>query len=644
MENQENTTIKYESFIAGALLKFDAIDNVEISLLVEYFKKQTKIELRGGLYYLKNNLDTYIEFLENGTIKLRDKISLDYTIKEEKCTLRDKLLNVAGNIVTNFFNSLDIEKYKQEKSKVLLENKNKVLSTANVLLISDIQEDYDELVKYGFKNVDYFKSIIRANNYFAKHPEELEKYHIILKGNQEVQDYCCLYKEVELDSKLSYLEKKKDILVISLYKYRYQGHVKFVSYLYDKINHRGWETEERTYTDNFDRIVENALINHILELKNKKFVPIKDYINPNRLPLPPKKSDLNILYLDSTRDNRFAKKIANELGLNIDFKEDNNCSLGKYVKSNLGKYDIIIVTRVSSRNILCMNHESTEQCKDTGRELTMFVTQDKFYWGVDTDLANGIELRYVFGGNYAPDSKCHIKDIRILRHLIEENPNDDYWTKDRQNEYSKIKGIIEASVNFYNKALLQNNKPAIRDLDLKTAEELDQDYVKAYNEKEVKDIENLTAIREFDDIRNAVSKYLRYRKENLISFPPNGLEITEGKNGIKIENIYNGRTYCSITFKKDYKQEYLRIFEIQTLSKKGNLSSPETIGLYTSKYEKDENIPNRPNEKQKNALLSIIKKINVELQPLNDNASNKHCKLERNKNQVLKRKPKKRIQ
>ena len=191
---------------------------------------------------------------------------------------------------------------------------------------------------------------------------------------------------------------------------------------------------------------------------------------------------------------------------------------------------------------------------------------------------------------------------------------------------------------------MQNNKPAIRDLDLKTAEELDQDYVKAYNEKEVKDIENLTAIREFDDIRNAVSKYLRYRKENLISFPPNGLEITEGKNGIKIENIYNGRTYCSITFKKDYKQEYLRIFEIQTLSKKGNLSSPETIGLYTSKYEKDENIPNRPNEKQKNALLSIIKKINVELQPLNDNASNKHCKLERNKNQVLKRKPKKRIQ
>lgn len=136
MENQENTTIKYESFIAGALLKFAEIDNVDFSLLIEDFKKETKVKLSGPWWYSQNNLSTYIENLKNGTIKLREEKSLDYFIKEEKCTLRDKLLVIAGNSVNNYFSSLDIEKYKQEKKRVLLENKNKVLSTANVLLIS----------------------------------------------------------------------------------------------------------------------------------------------------------------------------------------------------------------------------------------------------------------------------------------------------------------------------------------------------------------------------------------------------------------------------------------------------------------------------------------------------------------------------
>jgi len=38
--------------------------------------------------------------------------------------------------------------------------------------LSKQDKDYNELVKYGFKNVDYFKSIIRADSYFAEHPED----------------------------------------------------------------------------------------------------------------------------------------------------------------------------------------------------------------------------------------------------------------------------------------------------------------------------------------------------------------------------------------------------------------------------------------------------------------------------------------
>lgn len=458
----------------------------------------------------------------------------------------------------------------------------------------------------------------------------MEKYHIILKGNQNVQ-HCCFEGDVELDRTINRLRDKKHILEPSLYRYDYPDHIELVTYLSDRNNCRSWDTKELTYQGIFDRIVENMLINHTLEkvdLKDKKFIPIQDYINPNRLPLPTKKSDLKILYLDSISVNKYADRIANELGLSVDFKEDNNCSLGRYVKSNLGKYDIIIVTRIYSGNLLSMNHESTEQCKDTGKELTLFVAQDNLYWGVDSDLADGIKLGYVFGGNYAPDYKYHSKELRILRQPIEVDAKDEDWTKYDQSQYSKMKGIIEASVNFYNQALLQNDKPTISDLDFKTAEELDQDYVNAKKNKEAIREAELAPIRLFDNISYSITSYLDYRKKGLINQVPEGLKITEGKDGIKVENVYQGRTLCAIVFPKENKHENLKIFEIQTISKKGTLSSPQTIGVYTSKYENLENIPDRPDEKQASALLSIEKKINVALRPLNEDAWKKQLEQE----------------
>lgn len=114
----------------------------------------------------------------------------------------------------------------------------------------------------------------------------------------------------------------------------------------------------------------------------------------------------------------------------------------------------------------------------------------------------------------------------------------------------------------------------------------------------------------------------------MINQIPEGLKIIEDKDGIKVENIYQGRTLCAIVFPKEYKHEDLRIFQIQTLSKKGKLSSPQTIGVYTNKYENLESIPDRPDEKQASALLSIEKKINVALRPLNEEAWKKQLEQE----------------
>lgn len=633
--------INYEQIIAALLLNFESIDNIDFSLIIEKFKKENKVDVY-GLWYDVENINKYVKYEKNGIISLKKGITLDYFIEDENQTLHNKLSNVAGKTVMKYFSNFDIEKYKNKKEKKIIQNRNTALNEANVLLISDIQDDYDELIKYGFKNVDYFKSIVRADSYFAKHPKELEKYHLILEGNQNVQR-CMFEGDVDLKKTINILKNTRDILKINLNRKNYPDYIELVTHLCDQNNYKNWDIKELTYNDLFDRIVENMIINHTLEkldLKDNKFIPIQDYINPNRLPLPTKKSDLKILYLGA---DMYADRIASELGLNIDFKEDNNCSLGRYVKNNLGKYDVIIVTSIYSGNLLSMNGESTEQCKDTGRELTLFVSYDDCCL-FDYSLGDEIKLNYVYGGNIAPNLDFHSKKFKVLRQPIEvDKKYNKYYIMYCQSEYSKIKAIIESSINFYNEALIEMGKPSINDLDFKTFTELDNEYALAFEYERKRKEEELAPIKLFDNIRYSITSYLNYKKIGLIKEIPEGIKIIEEKNQIRVENLYQGRILCVIVFSKEYEHDNFRIFEIQALSKKGILSNPQTIGVYTSKYESFEDVPNRPNQEQENALISIEKKINVVLKPLNEEAWKKHFEQDAQESKKLNLKRKSKI-
>lgn len=644
-KKRKKAEIDYEPFIAGALLKFELIDNIDFSLLIEDFQRKTNINVKGILFNL-DNVGKYIKLEKD--ISLRDGISLDSFIEEENCTLREKLHEIAGDNVNNYFESINVKSYYHKKAKELKENKEKALNTANVLLISENQEDYDELVKYGFKNVDYFKSLIRADQYFTKYPERLNKYHIVLKG------YTCIHKfaYLKFEGTINNLDNNNHILATPIHRYNYSDNTEFVAYLIDKINWREYTAEEPTYTAILDKIVENTLINHIID-KDKISAPkYIDYINPNRLPLPNTKSKLKILYLDTLSVNKYSNDIAESLGLNVTFKEDNNNSLKEYVKSHLGEYDIIIASNLYSRSLLDMNIESTEQCKDTGRDLVLLVSyKDNPILQYDEDngifndgMGSVINLYYKFAGNIAPDAKYRQKEFRVLRKSSEFIHEDKQYKVSYENDITCIKSILSASINIYNDALLQNKKPTINDLDMKTAEEFDNEYKIVDKQEEERKEAALKPIRAFDNIIYTVFNYLYYRKNGLITQIPEGLKITEKNDKIKVEIIYQNKTLGAITFSKDYKQyqmkRNLRVFEIQTISKKGILSNPQTIGVYTRKYENIEGIPSRPDEKQANFLSSIEKKINCCVKPLNNKAWRKSCELDRQRSLILERKQK----
>ena len=630
MEN----TIDNRQIMVGSLLKLKTVDNVDFSLIVEDFEKKTNYKVKGSWGLISESLDEfrkYIIIFEDGKYQLRDGISLDNYI-EGNCTLREKLKNYAGDIVNGYYESLDIEKFNEEKKRKISDNKQQVTENANVLLISDTQEDYEEIKKYGFKNVDYFKSIIRADNYFSIHPEELEKYHIIFEGSRSVA--ISRVGECDLLGKILQLKDTTDMLCLSLHrshaiKYDEVKNEIFcetllVSYLNDKYNGKFWPIKEKEYKDFFDRISEIALINHTMEKVGlKEFMGVKNVIKQDKLSLPSKKQELKILYLDSA-NNKYRRKIAKALGLNITFRNDNNFALEKYVEKELGYYDIIIASYSFSHHLLRMDKESIEQCKDTGRNLTLLITYDDHELRqLDEDdktvnLGSKVALRYIFAGSMEEDSDIDYKEFRVLRKNTDIIPKDEERKKYYEYLTSVIMSVVSSSVDKYNEKLLQMNEPGIRDFDLKRPTVFDEEYEAAAQAEKERKENAIKPIREFDDIMCEIFCYLKNKKEGLIDKEPEGLIISETEDGIIVENIYEGIVRYVITFKKEYGPKNLRIFEMQAISKKGKMFGPEMVGLYTRKYKKLEGIPKKPNKYQIHALKLTYQKVYDEIRALNE--------------------------
>ena len=639
----DNTrTVDLEQLIAGALLRFQILDNVDISLLIRDLAETKEIDVKCYNQYYEQ-FGKYIDIHRNGCITLKDNITLNTLIEDDNCTLKEKIMDIVDGDIKKFFEMFDIEEYKNRKFNYLEEQKKLLLEKATILLISDAEEDYDALVKYGFKNIDFFKSIIRADKYFKENPDEFDKYVIILEGHQSATK-CCFGGNVDLIDRLYRTLDNESIIYTPYSIYSHSGD--FVALFSDYKNRRCWEVKEKSYDDLFDRLIQCASINQILDkVSNKEFKPIQDYINPNKLELPTKKSDLKILYLDSVEVSDFANDIANELGLNVTFKEDNNYSLGRFVKSYLGDYDIIIVSDTYSSSILGMNNESTEQCKDTGRNLTLLVTYNKdiiwqFYYDYKDEfdyqgIGDKINLKYIFGGNVASNSGVEDKEYRVLRQAKEAEEIQSL-EKYRLSAICGMRSILEEALNIYNNALLESQNLGLCDFDFKSAEEYDNEYAKAEEAIKLRRQLELQPIRDFDSLSYNLSCYLNYKKKGLVPSRLDGIKIRETKDGIYVENIYNNRVLCAITISKKKSEENLRVFSIQTTTKKGNLGEPQMTGLYTHKFEALENIPDRPNENQMNALKSLYKKVNFVVVPLNKEACNKQYNLQEKENQKQK--------
>lgn len=483
----------------------------------------------------------------------------------------------------------------------------------NILLISENEEENEELKKAGCSNIDRFKSIIRADKYFRKNPDKLDQYHLALLGNSTLTAL-----EFYNFQSLDYLVHHREDIIDGFFLLKCPRTVNGGEIYSISMNKR---IEAFSYQELIDKIISQKDLEEIIKKypeKEQKRSPVTDYENPNRIPLPKKKEEIKILYLDAISINPHAKEIAEELGLNVTFKEDNNFAIRDHIRQHLGEYDIIIASQSYSRNLPEMNIESTEQCKDTGRDLVLLLTYEsrpipKMIEEEYDSLGIGTEctLRYSFGGRLATESTKKYFQFPVLR---KETIKD----KRKEDDKSEIKVTLEQAVNLYNNELQKTGKNSIEDVTFKTSDEYKEEYDKKEQEKELEPIYN------YKKLYCQISNYLYFKSKNLVPKDLPGLKIIEEENGIKIINLYQGKPLCAITMSKGYPKDNLNIFTIEKRTKKGTLGSPTMVGIYTKSKEKTPNIPRRPNEEEQRVLSSIIKKVDYVIEPLNENASQQY--------------------
>lgn len=596
--------VLYKYFICEALNYFQELDAFDVHLLVQKFENQERIEIadNSDLGVLKMCIvffddKYYLKSLDSSN--LSPKKSLSYIKKTNN-------IKIPSNL-TNFFRNLDLSEYYSFKEKTFYEGKKKTLKEANVLLISSSDEDYIALQNYGFENIDVFKSRIRAVNFFKKNPNIANKYHIVLFGKQET---ILNYSNGQMDIPgLSYNDcRNKQIVDGTIYKADGKA---FLSYRNNYLN-LFLRTPYKELDLLFDDVIKAVLMNYtfdVHDLQETQYPKVEDYLTLEKKTLPKKVKDLKILCCGIDKPYFNPYNIAQKKGLNVVFKKDYSYRLASDIQFNLGEYDIIIATEIFSSKLKYMNNESTEQCKDTGRQLTLLLTfldkpnyitniyNEKIY------LGRNIKLNACFGGPLAINKDRKSYDFNIL------SLDEALW------EETIEEGLLGCAVNLYNEQLIKINSVGLKDISFRNPIDYEKEYRDYEDNEKLKKQKLLEPLLLVDRVRELLSKYLFYHKLGLIN-DIKSLHVEELKSFYKADNYVGDRLLCSVYIPKCFDDSLKRMLKVKILTNKGGYTD---LKDFVISLEKDD--LSMPVEWVLVALNSIYKKTSYVLSFVDDKES-----------------------
>lgn len=471
----------------------------------------------------------------------------------------------------------------------------------NTLLVSEKDSDYETLVKYGFKNITYFKSPIIALEYFEEHPLIKKQYELIICGDFMADKVC--FWNPNFSNKIKELFQNQNCYFFD--KYYYGSDFKYRGKLFlDKRRFRNLD-------DLFDRYLDEQEIKE----SNKEFKQV--VLEGKEMSLPKRVEDIKVLFLQGGYSYRpeTNAEVLNDIGIKtFALTDDCNPGLQRNAVPYLGYYDIIIASMTYSRELLDLEKEVMEQNKYRDNGLTMLVCNR--INGYDEEFSVGFEYSFVSNGyfNLPKKEKTYFP---IYSQNGEYTPNE-YFLK------TVIRRYID-ELNKINKQKIDTDLPSVEEMIEKKeieAEEREKRILELERQRE----EEEKPLRTIEYIRNYAKRYLKLKRKGIHLQSIEGLVITEKNNYITVSLTIKNRTLCAISFSNNISDndESLKLFALQTISKKGNLSELVELAVHLDNWNNKQNIPRKPTDDEWQKIEGIKKRIEKVLVPIINESTNNY--------------------
>ena len=469
-----------------------------------------------------------------------------------------------------------------------------------VLIISSDKNDYEQFKNY-FANIDYFKSMVRAEKYFAAHPEALDEYSIIILGKNTVLSIPADEKdELKLPKKIKDRAGKAFVAEITTNN---AGLSDVPSYEAKILPDSKISMSQLKYNYLVEAILAKAVRKNVAgnfpEASDRP--SITNDVKPE-IALPSSTANLKVLIVGplagnneeekEKRRNEIIRKLYLQTGINVKYAESSATSFSAYVRDHLGDYDIIINDGSCLGNVSTMDEESTEQCKDTGRQLTVLMNYYSRLIGPDkpagTDKRRS-DLDVSLGGT-AITAPHNDRKLKTISENIPAKNKDDSLIE-------AFASMVRHSVEIYqNKAT--ELEATHEERKAQTARELED-----ARAKEKKD----SLLRTVNGILTIAKRYLNQKRQ----IRANKIEVTQSSKGIHIYNWDSNTMISSLMLIESPEGIAIRIATIKQGRKLGPMKD-----LYLSLTPDGTDV--LPDEMQESTIKATLTRIKTYIEePLN---------------------------
>lgn len=460
---------------------------------------------------------------------------------------------------------------------------------ANILLLSDKEFEYKTLVDAGYKNVFWFKSTLRANEYFKGKEEELEKFDIILMGSSSVKNIDN-YKYQQLFYGAINGEKRVPHMCFFSTRYEDDESKRFIVSYPCLIG-------ERILKKDFLRILNDSIPE---KLRDEK-IEIPD-IEEKDIVLPRHREDIRILFMGSNENQDLVKKFLEDAGFTqCDYVKSNNFTLRDNVES-LVNYDLVVCDSEFNGMLTLLGDEFQDYMKDKGKSIYLAVYDFNY---------KGLNLN---------DNNVYVEALPT------ENPQNKEFVKFRslevrENVIKDIMGIVINMYTSYNNNLGDGGYPDKEALDAKYNRQCDE-----FIKKNKIVSENMDKVKY---IRSMLEKYCRFYNKNqrfgqmLNIF--NDLKIDILEDGVSVALLAGNKEEVRMTVSdkenKDEKDTCLH-FYLEYLT--GNGMCSPVRRTCTSRYCVD-NKGDYPSDEEIKKIEKIYMSIKKELPPIVDTVDTRNA-------------------